>query len=216
MERGDSLRWLMSAALSDPTNYHMMPSQGEHALPTITFDHNMLISTATLGELCERHLTKIATFLELPLDTWLSCRDRMVTVVFIKAANGDNAAVHLSATVSTTNKPSIEGFLNLQLEEAGTESKLSVRDLLGLHNVTGKQLRFARYRNKNALQIVARSDLQVQRARKRLVDPGTDDLDQQIVDLNQQIGDGVVEARRQASTKSLLSVMVRYLVMVMA
>ena len=179
-----------------------MQSQEEHAPSTITFDQKTLISTAALGDLSDKTLTRIATFLEQPLDTWL-CPDRMVKVVYIKAATGDNAAVHLSATVSTTNKPSIEGFLKLQLEEPGTGSKLTVRDLLGICNVTGAQLRHARYRSKGAPQIQARYDLHVQRERKRKVDLITDvdDLDQQISDLDQQIGDCGVEGRMQASTK---------------
>ena len=95
-----------------------MQSQEEHAPSTITFDQKTLISTAALGDLSDRTLTRIATFLEPSLDTWL-CPDRMVKVVYIKAATGDNAAVHLSATVPATSRPSIESFLELQLEEPG-------------------------------------------------------------------------------------------------
>ena len=181
----------------------MIQSQVEHELKTIEFDHTTLLSAASLNNFSEITFVKIAACLETHIDTWL-CKDHIVKVVFTKAAYGDNAAVQLSATVPAFKRPSIESFLELQLEEPGTETKLTVRDVLGLDCVTGSQLMDARRRNTSARQILARTDLQVRRERKRKVRLRTDDLDKHISDLTLQIGDSVVEGRKQASTKRYL------------
>ena len=180
----------------------MIQSQEEHELKLITFDQNTLVSTSALDKLSERTLAQIATCIEPHIDTWL-CKDHAVKVVFIKAATDDNAAVHLSAIVPATSRPSIESFLELQLEEPGTETKPTVRDVLGLDNVTGAQLKDARKRNKCARQILVRTDLHVQRDRKRRQRSGrgTADLDKGILDLDHEIDDHEVETRRKASTK---------------